>query len=201
MPKTKAPKQQIEVRKVETKKVAPKPNKEKKVINRENKPEFVQIVVRAVIPTQQYGNIQPEVTVKGGTFEQARDFAMPMIEQLYQHYAEIPVNGVVPKFFNKASVTAVEKKVDVPATVAPAVSTPASSLPGYNPDKLGFDKKEEPKIVKNEAYLKAENAIGSAHSSEALDLIEEQIQKSVKISPDDKPLLLTILLKKKKDLK
>ncbi len=43
---------------------------------------FVRIVVRAVIPTQQFGNIQPEITVEGGTYEEAKAYVMPLIEAL-----------------------------------------------------------------------------------------------------------------------
>lgn len=44
--------------------------------------------VTAVIPTAQYANLQPEIEVETDSFEQARDFAMPKIEEIWAKYCE-----------------------------------------------------------------------------------------------------------------
>jgi hypothetical protein len=49
---------------------------------------------------------------------------------------------------------------------------------------------DEDATPKTPAYTKAENAIKSAMSLDALNLIEDQIQKSVKLINEEKPLLL-----------
>lgn len=205
-------------KKVEAKPIpkSPKHKKEKvsKVIKQEARVELVTFSIKATIPTQQYGNFQPEIVVKAPTIEMARDTVMPIIEDLYQTYAEDALNGKTPKFFNKAKVVVTEKTViegqngttSVPGLTKESVQVPtktpevAKDIPNYNEETLSFDK-SYPEINKNPAFLKAENAITSAVGIEALDLIEEQIQKSVKINPSDKPVLLTILLKKKATLK
>ena len=65
--------------------------------------------VSAVIPTQQYGNIQPKIQVVCNTVEEGRAMVMPMIEELYKTYAETPLSGKPLKFLGK--VTESEKVV------------------------------------------------------------------------------------------
>lgn len=48
--------------------------------------------VTAVIPTQQYGNIQPCIEVEADTFEKAHAEVMPLIEQLWGEYGEKPLS-------------------------------------------------------------------------------------------------------------
>ena len=52
----------------------------------------------------------------------------------------------------------------------------------------------------SEGFAKARSAINGALSIDALDLIEEQIKKSVKLTEVEKPELFTLLLLKKKEL-
>lgn len=51
----------------------------------------------AVIPTVQYGNIQPKITVEAETFEVARDIALGRVEEIWGKYAERPLkkNSIV----------------------------------------------------------------------------------------------------------
>lgn len=44
--------------------------------------------ITAVIPTVQYGNIQPEYEVEAPTFEEAQDIALPYIEKLWNKYCQ-----------------------------------------------------------------------------------------------------------------
>lgn len=52
-------------------------------------------VITAVIPTVQYGNIQPSIEVEADTFEEANAQAMPHIEELWEQYADKPLNKKV----------------------------------------------------------------------------------------------------------
>jgi hypothetical protein len=47
--------------------------------------------ITAVIPTVQYGNIQPSIEVEADTFEEANAMAMPHIEKLWAKYSEKPL--------------------------------------------------------------------------------------------------------------
>ncbi len=152
---------------------------------------LVSFTVSAVIPTQQYGNIQPKIEVTAGSIEDARAIVMPVIEDLYKTYAEMPLSGKEPKFYGKITE---EVKIVTPAPVA----TPAADKKeAPAPEK----KSEAVDPPKSDAVLKAEKAIKLAMSPEAVEAIQDQIQKSVKIAPEDKPALYTVCLQKKKELK
>lgn len=49
--------------------------------------------ITAVIPTQQYGNIQPSIEVESLTFEDAQAQVMPYIEGLWAQYGEKPLTS------------------------------------------------------------------------------------------------------------
>ena len=186
------------------KEVAPKAEKVKKVVV--PKYELLTFSVKATIPTQMYGNIMPEIVIKAKTIEDARAVVLPAIESLYVAYCEKPRDGSVVSFMNKASVTSVEKKVEVPpatkpatpatapvAPVAPKTITPATPAPAED----NFEADEN--APKSPAYEKASGAIKNSMSLDALNLIEGQIQKSEKLSAEEKPMLLTEVLKKRKE--
>lgn len=56
-----------------------------KLVPEEPKKKFM---VRAVIPTTQYGNIQPEYEVEAESYEEAEKIAMPYIEKLWAKYCQ-----------------------------------------------------------------------------------------------------------------
>jgi len=56
-------------------------------------------------------------------------------------------------------------------------------------------------IAKSPSYIKAENAISNAVSMPALDIVEEQIKNSVKLSSDEKSTIYPLILKKRAELK
>lgn len=172
----------------------------KTVVKKDKVPkyELISFSVKATIPTQMYGNIMPEIVIKTKTIEEAKAIIMPVIEELHSTYAEKPRDGSHVSFMNKANVTVTEKKVDV----TPAVK----GAEGFNPDTT-----EKPKtpaqesadslatdLTKSPAYTKAESAVKNCSSIDALNMIEDQIQKSVKLSDKEKPELLTEVLKKRK---
>jgi hypothetical protein len=197
-------------KKVVKKAPAPKPKKEKVSTTLPAlEVKLVSYVVTATIPTMMYGNIQPRIEVQARTMEDAKRAVMPHIEELFDAYLEEPRDGKPARFMRKASVEATEKKV-APADITPGKATAPAPAPAPKPapspeptkapekDLIGESDDEAP-APKSPAYLKAEGAVKNAMSKDALNMIEEQIQKSVKLTADEKPLLLTELLKKRKE--
>lgn len=184
---------------------------------KKSKVELVSFSVTAVIPTMQYGNIQPRIEVKAETIEEARALIMPVIENFYAIYSEKPV-----KFH--PVVTEVERVVDMkvaptptavpvaqpaPAPVTATVAQPASTPVVPAPAASAPVTPEEPKTTyqpdpSDDArfvpFKKAEKAINLATSHAALEVIENQIKDSVKINPADKPALFSLLTEKKNSI-
>lgn len=166
--------------------------------------KFVSFTVTAVIPTQQYGNIQPKIEVQAASYEEACDFAMPMIEALYAKYMESK-----PGFMGRIQVT--EKVVAPPAAVAPklaTVQTPTTPQAGHVADSSATASAAQqstanqaaPAKPKSEFVLKAEKMLSLAATEEAAVRIQDQIEKSTKIAPEDKPALLTLCLQRRGEL-
>ncbi len=193
----------------------------KSLIVKQAEVKLVSFEVTAVIPTQEYGNIMPKFVVEtnGLGAQAAIDHVMPFIETLYQTYGETPRSGKPLKFLSKAHVTATEKIVD-PSAIAPNAIVP--NAPAKNnvvPDSetvvpLGSTvpvpvkpAKEAPEApvsegeAKSAAYTKAENAVLSASSLDALNLIEDKVIQSEKLSHEEKMPLYEMILKKHKELK
>lgn len=162
--------------------------------------ELVTFSLKATIPTQQYGNIMPEFVVKSKSIRAAMDEIFPIMEHIYQEYAEIPLNGKVPRFFKKEVI--VTEKIVNEIPVPQGKEDAAVNAQKVSPVKTDKDGEKDPEpFVKTEPYIKAENAITSAQSIEALDLLEYKIKLSSKILDEDKPFLFTLILKKKKNVK
>lgn len=163
--------------------------------------KLVSYTIQAMIPTMMYGNITPRITVEARTMEDAKRAVMPHIEELFAVYLEEPRDGKPARFMKKAEVSATERKVEPKAVAtAPAVKK-EEATPAPAPVKKEEEEKEkEPEVAKTPAYEKAAKAIESAMSTDALGLIEDQIQASVKLSADEKPMLLELVLKKRKTL-
>lgn len=170
----------------------PKSKKEKGVINMKAEVRLVSFTVGATIPTMMYGNILPSITVEAPTIEEAKAFALPIIEELYQTYLGEPQDGKLPKFINKANVTAIEKRVDPTPPAQPVAPAAKPKTPQESVDELAADLQDSP------AFTKAQNAIKNVTDPQALELIEKQIQNSVKLTAAEKPVLLTEVLKKRK---
>lgn len=142
--------------------------------------ELVTYTIKAVIPTAMYSNIQPEIVVKAGSIAEAEAVVLPYIDKLFEKYQE--------GNRNKSSVTVKE----TPAKPSVKAEEKTSSVRSLNhPDVI---------ITGTEAVIKAGNAIIAALSIPALDLIEERIKVSDKITEVEKPELFTLLLKKKKEI-
>lgn len=184
-----------------TKKSAPK----KAAVKKEKAPapvkkapaaKFVRYSIKAVIPTQQYGNIQPEIVVEAPTLADARAFAEPAIEEIYQKYGTVTTDGVMPKFFNKAVVTEVEKKVDT--TPAPVTS---QNIPDHMKPQATAAAPAGEEVQRSIPFQRANDAILNCVTLEALDVTENQIKNSVKLGDDEKSVLYTFILQKRKEFK
>jgi hypothetical protein len=176
------------------KKNAKKVEEKKKVVNKVTAPkyELVSFEVTAVIPTQSFGNITPKITVKTKTIEEAKAIVMPMIEEMYATYAEAPRDGSrVPVFISKSKVTVKEKIVETKPVVTGTKDVVKLTPPTAT--------KEDVTPV-SEPFMKAINAIKGAMSVEATEIIEDQIQKSTRLTKEEKPVLLTEILLKRKEL-
>ena len=153
-------------------KVAPKP-KAKKAPTKP-KVDLVSYSIKMVIPTGEYANIQPEIIVKSSNVEAAHDFCAPHMNRLWKEYYLCNERRVEPPK---------PTPVATPQPVAPketAETPPDSSV----------------------AMSKATQAIQSCTSNDALNLIMDQIEKSVKLTNADKDLLLPMINEKfEKDFK
>jgi len=176
-----------------------KPKKKDGVIDMKADTRFVSFAVRAVIPVQSFGNIQPEITVEAPTFEEARDFAMPHIEELYGKYAEVKP-GFLGKVNETVKVVSASDGAPVQAPKSPLTApgkSQASEMSSQGvpaPAEANSGVAEGPKP---ESVLRAERAIERASSDMAALAIQDQIEKSVKIPPAYKPALITLVLEKR----
>lgn len=177
---------------------APKPAKVAKPAKEiKAKATLISFSVSAVIPTQQYGNIQPKIEVVAASIEDARAVVMPVIEDLYRTYAEAPLNGKELKFLGK--ITETVKEVAPAAQVAP--TAPKEGEKATAAPETVQEAPAAPEKPKSDAVLRAEKAISLALTEDAVLAIEAQIEKSTKIAPEDKPALITLVLKKRGEFK
>lgn len=150
------------------------------------KVKFVSFSFGATIPTQAYGNLTPHITVEAPTYEEARDFAIPKIEELYRKYADGK-----PAFLSRVTET-VKEVAPVAATPTPAAiaETPAETV-AVAPVNTA---------PKPEPVIKAEKAIALLEDEASALRIQTQIEQSTKIPPEFKQGLLELCLKKRKEI-
>lgn len=128
--------------------------------------KLISYTIKAIIPTGQYANICPEITVQAETIEQAERAVMPYIETFMAKYRDGGVREVT-------GVPAVRPVASVPVVpVAPktfVAPTPAPVAPVPSP------------IVLTVPFNRAKSAIDSCTSIEALKLVSDQVEKSTKL--------------------
>lgn len=156
---------------------------------------LVEFTMSAVIPTVQYGNIQPSITVKADSIESAREVVAPIIEDLYNKYSEQVPRFLKPVIKEKEKIVPAEVITETikvePKPYVPNIATPDALKPEGHPvnaTDVPFDNSK-----KNEAYSKTEHIIKTATSEPVLDIIEQKIKDSVKIAEEDKPELLKLV--------
>ena len=158
-----------------------------------------------VIPTVQFGNIQPEIIVKANSVDEAHDFIVPHMNKLWKEY--YLVDGKRPK--------AQAPTAPVKTTVTPVTTTyiplqgatgdliPPKNTPSVpNPSLITSDQIDNPVTspVSSVALVKATQAIESCMSLDALKLIINQVKISVKLTEDDKKSLEPLLAEKEIEL-
>jgi hypothetical protein len=123
--------------------------------------------MKMVIPTGQYANIQPEIVVKASNPEEAHDYIAKHMDKMWKEYFMVNerVNQEAPK---------VVQPILTPEVMAP--TGPTGPVAEASP-------------TSNVAVIKATQAIESCMSLEALDLIKNQIELSVKLDKTEKPKL------------
>ena len=52
-----------------------------------------EFTIKATIPTGSYANIQPEIKVEAATMQEAEEFAMPHIKQMFEQYSDVPLKA------------------------------------------------------------------------------------------------------------
>lgn len=171
---------------------APKPAKVAKprgnVVVAEAKVRFVSFTFGATIPTQAFGNVQPQIVVEAPSYEEAAAFAIPKIEELYAKYAEVK-----PTYLSKITETV--------KTVAPVPVAPVAAPEATAPAAPAVEAPVAPQTPKPESVLKAEKAISLAATADAALAIQTQIENSVKIPAEFKPALITLVLQKRSSFK
>ena len=172
----------------DTTKVAPKP-KTKRVAPQKPTVEMVSYSIEMTIPTGAYANIKPSIIVKGGSIQEAHDFIAPHMNKLWKEYFMVSERRPEPE---KVSPT------PAPLTAKEIAEATGGKIIG---DKVPVDVPSNiPGPDSSVALVKATQAIESCRSLEALELIEAQVIKSVKLSHEDKETLMPLLSKKAIDL-
>jgi len=149
----------------------------KKEIKKEVKSgvKMISYSIKMVIPTGSYANIQPEIIVQASTPEEAHEYIAPHMNKLWKEY--FMVN---------------ERREEIAPTAPTGPTGPAPVCP--------VDAPCEPAPSSNVAVIKATQAIESCMSLEALDLIKNQVELSVKLSKEEKPKLRAMIVEKFNEL-
>lgn len=134
--------------------------------------ELLSYAIKMTIPTGQYANIMPEIIVRAENPEEAHSYIVPHMNKLWKEYFMI----------SERKIEVVKQPTAPKVEVKPAVVT------------------DEASPVSDVALVKATQAIQSCTSVEALNLIINQVAKSVKLTPENKESLLPIIEEKTKKL-
>jgi hypothetical protein len=161
--------------------------------------ELVSYSIKMVIPTGAYANIQPEIIVKSKSLEDAHNYIASHMNKLWKEY--FLINERRPEA-PKAPVETTTASVVVPE---PARASVEKIIEFFGGEEIGGTAPVNvPSNISGPdssvALLKATQAIESCLSLEALELIESQVIKSVKLSHEDKEALMPLLSQKAIDL-
>jgi len=142
--------------------------------------KMIEYSIKMVIPTGQYANIQPEIKVMAQTPEEAHDYIAPHMNKIWKEYFMVNdrVNVEAPKPVSKPVAPAVNPVGPDTSGSAPIQTPAAPVIPVV-----------ESSPASNVAVIKAMQAINSCASLEALELIKNQVELSVKLAKEEKPAL------------
>ena len=157
----------------------------KKTITKTNKVKLISYEVRMVIPVAQYANIQPCITVKASSPEEAHDYIAKHMDKMWKEYFMVNER---------------RQEVAPTAPTGPTGPTPAPTPAPTPVPVCPVDKPCEASPTSNVAVIKATQAIESCMSLEALDLIKNQVELSVKLSKEEKPKLRAMIVEKFNEL-
>ena len=166
--------------------VAKKPVAKKKVVAK-SKVEMVSYSIEMTIPTGAYANIKPSIVVKGGSIDEAHSFIAPHMNKLWKEY--FMVNERRPEPPKTQPIGGDTDNTTYPTQAQ--IDTLVKTFDGKVIDKVPAQPPES-----SVAFIKASQAIDSCLSLEALDLIQTQVIKSVKLTHEDKEMLMPMLEKK-----
>lgn len=188
--------------------VAPKIVAKKPVVKKPVTPkpvvEMVSYSIKMVIPTGQYANIQPEIIVKGGTIQEAHDFVAPHMNKLWKEYYMVGERR--PETQKPAVPLNSYSNVQETTTISTTVPDQMQLVKGISPDPKVMGEMPVgtgptvPPPDSGVAFIKANQAIASCLSLDALELIQAQVIKSVKLSHEDKEALMPLIEAKSVEL-
>lgn len=187
------------VKKVEKKKA--KVTKEKVITTEAIPVSLKTFTLKAVIPTGQYANIQPEIVVEATDYDAALAYVLPKMEALFDQYvnfndrprpvvAPVATPAVVTIPVESLKTTNTETSPQSPQVNAQApVATKAEKVEAINKTKELVNPMEGDN---SPAYTNAFNAIKSAKTKAGLAMILGNIQKSTKLSEIERSILIAI---------
>ncbi len=153
------------------------------VAKKESKPKvktpkfkLISYTMKAIIPTGMYANLQPEITVQAETIEHAERAVMPYIEALFAKYRE----GGVPIVTSQPVKPVTAYQSDATNT-APNLMKKEPIINNKKPETKIEIVQAPPAIILTVPHTRAKTAILSCTSVEALKLVADQIEKSVKL--------------------
>lgn len=167
-------------------KVAPKP---KKKLNTNKKPsvEMVTYSIKMTIPTGQYANIVPEIVVRGGSIEEAHNFIAPHMNKMWKEY--YLVNERRPFQAPQGDTTAQHIHIPLDQTSYPNDTYTTTTFKPTTGNNVAVETPPASSV----ALIKATNAIESCLSIDALDIIANQVNVSVKLTDEDKAKLMPLI--------
>jgi len=174
--------------------VATKKPTKKRVIKKEPAPakvakvELISYSVKMIIPIDDYANIQPEIVVKADRVETAHNYIAPHMNKLWKEYYLVGQRRPEP---------APEARPEPAPQPEPA---PVQTQTPVAPEEVVKPEVANQPPDSNVALIKATQAIESCLSLEAFDLINDQVEKSVKLTAEDKTTLGPVLEKKYNEL-
>ncbi len=159
---------------------------------RKPKVKLVSYTLKAVIPTGQYSNIQPEITVTADTIQDAERFVMPYIEELFAKYRD----GGIKQITAQAPIVLTPKNESTPA-IGIAVPLVSIAVPDSIDTKVS---EQKPAIVLSFPLSRAKKAVESCLGLDALKLVSDQIAKSQKLIESEKKDLMILVAAKHAEL-
>jgi hypothetical protein len=183
-----------------------KKHSQKKVVKNPNF-KLISYTLKATIPTGQYANIQPEITVSADTIEHAERAVMPYIETLFAKYRDGGVRPIEPVrsmvVVKPVPITAKALAAFAQAPVAPKPQeTPAPdqiatvALAGSPFTPIAPVVAAPAAIVLTVPFTRAKGALDSCTSLAALKLVSDQVEKSTKLVDSEKVELRKISAEK-----